>query len=398
MKFQFLPFALLIAALFNPAVLAQDEADDSAKIDPASLIDESRPIADRLTDVYSFAQKATVHEQLDLVLEACDMIVNETEDEQQKNYAAELAGWANFRQGDLWLNEAIHAASSAGSETDSGSAAEAGEESNASEEADSDEEKVDVAESALTKAMASFDAALEISPALHRAEHGRGIVHSMRGDFEDALASFDRVVSNDSTFPQAHFNRAECCLKVGQLEEAIKSYSAGIELRPQDPAPYSGRGHAYFAQGNPQQALLDYRRTVQLEPHNPNGLINRGDAQLALGNWSKALDDYRAARSEDPQGPVATQRIAMIKAACPDVFYRNEPAAYELALAAIELNDGKATAVTLDTLAAAQASNGWFEDAVQTMELAEQLSPEKFTKAMAERKKMYQAGNPYILK
>ena len=84
-------------------------------------------------------------------------------------------------------------------------------------------------------------------------------------------------------------------------------------------------------------------------------------------------------------------------ATCPDVRYRNETAAYELALKAIELQ-GKANVTTLDTLAASQAAIGWFEDAVQSLELAEEMSSEEFTEQMEARKKLYEAKSAFLLK
>ena len=87
-------------------------------------------------------------------------------------------------------------------------------------------------------------------------------------------------------------------------------------------------------------------------------------------------------------------RLAWILATCPDVRLRNEPQAYEFALMAISL-DGRANAITIDTLAAAQAANGWYEDAVVSLSRIDQIDPAGNSDEIESRKKLYEAERPF---
>ncbi len=217
----------------------------------------------------------------------------------------------------------------------------------------------------------------------------------MQGKYQQAVDCFQLVVEQNPKFAEAHLNLAECLLHMGEAEKALASFDAGVTLRPQDPGAYSSRGHAYMTLGQPKKALQDYKRCVQLLPDNAQALLNRGDAFREVGEWEKALDDYMAARKRAVQSPIPCQRMSWMLATCPDLKLRNEGAAYELAVQAIQLR-GRANAQLLDTLAAAQAANGWYEEAAPNAFQIEMIDPAGFSSDVEKRVELYQARQAFV--
>jgi hypothetical protein len=82
----------------------------------------------------------------------------------------------------------------------------------------------------------------------------------------------------------------------------------------------------------------------------------------------------------------------------PDPAYRNADEAARLAKAAFEMNRGRMP-LSLDTLAAAHAEAGKFDEALRTQEqaiaLAKEIGDEKLVAELEKRLAPYRDGKPY---
>lgn len=74
-----------------------------------------------------------------------------------------------------------------------------------------------------TKAIASYDKALEITPDDDEAWYNRGIALRKLGRLEDAIASFDKALEIKPDKHIAWYNRGNVLDDLGRLEEAIAS-------------------------------------------------------------------------------------------------------------------------------------------------------------------------------
>ena len=81
-------------------------------------------------------------------------------------------------------------------------------------------------------------------------------------------------------------------------------------------------------------------------------------------------------------------------ATCPDARFRDAARAVRAAERSIEL-DGGEDYLYLDTLAAAFASAGRFDEAKSTLATALAMAPEPKRPPMVKRLELYQQGNPY---
>ncbi len=133
---------------------------------------------------------------------------------------------------------------------------------------------------------------------------------------------------------------------------------------------------------------------MELSPDSADYLADRADIHASMGAWQQAADDYRrAVRLNDSLGR-AYMGAAWVMATCPEERFRDEQLAIESADKAIEL-DGDADWRYLDTLAAAQASAGQYDQAQKSIAAAIEKAPAAQAAALKHRQKLYAEGKPY---
>jgi tetratricopeptide (TPR) repeat protein len=244
------------------------------------------------------------------------------------------------------------------------------------------------------EALEDFQAAIELDGNLWRAIHNRGVSYATLGDYQHAVEDFNRTLELNPRYPNAWFNRGELRYEQRDFQGAVSDYSQAIQLAPGDAAAYNSRGHAYYRLGQYRSALRDYSSAVGLEPRNAAAYTNRGDAYADQGYYAQAADDYRTAVQFDEKLGRAYQSAAWLMATCPQEQYRNAELALESAQKAIEL-DGDADYRYLETLAAAQASAGKFDEAQETQKRVIKLAPKSDAERHQARLELYRRGVPY---
>jgi len=243
-------------------------------------------------------------------------------------------------------------------------------------------------------ALKDFAAAVGLDPTLWRAVHNRGVSYATLGKYPQAIADFDRTIKLRPNYPNAYFNRGELLYEMADYPAAIEDYNQAIRLAPQDSAAYNSRGHAKYRLHKHREAIQDYSEAIQRQPDNAAAYTNRGDAYADLRQWGKAAEDYRSAIRHNPKLGRAYQSAAWLMATCPDRQFRNSRLAVPTAERAIEL-DGEEDFRNLATLAAAHATAGHFDEAVQAQEKVLKIAPKKDYVRNERRLKLYQQHMPF---
>jgi len=184
-------------------------------------------------------------------------------------------------------------------------------------------------------------------------------------------------------------------------DRAIADLTKAIEQDPSDKAAYELRGICYVCkkEKNYDLARADFDAIIRLDPQNGRAYQHRGSVYYAQHQYANAKADFARAIALNPEDPRAYNSMAWLMATSPDSNYRDGVKAVELARKACEFSSWRLPSM-IDTLAAAYAEDGKFNDAVA----AENQALEKWShwrnvdasvKAARERIALYEAGKPY---
>ena len=152
-----------------------------------------------------------------------------------------------------------------------------------------------------------------------------------------------------------------------------------------------------MAAGDPSRALLHLKRACELAPARADYLERLASALARHGFAAEAIAAYRAMLARAPDSVVPLNELAWILATQPDPALRRPEEALQLAQRASELTRRRSASV-LDTLAAAHAAAGQFEQAREEADLALELaasSPAELAGEIAERLALYRRNLPY---
>jgi tetratricopeptide (TPR) repeat protein len=145
-----------------------------------------------------------------------------------------------------------------------------------------------------------------------------------------------------------------------------------IQLMPGIVKAYELRGTARKSLGNLEGALADFNEAVKLAPSAVMPYNYRAGVHYARQNYAAAVRDHMEALKRDPRHSGTFNQLAWVWSTCPDPDVRNGQRARECATRACELTEW-GEAGFLDTLAAACAECGEFDDAVKWQEKAMEL-------------------------
>jgi protein O-mannosyl-transferase len=148
------------------------------------------------------------------------------------------------------------------------------------------------------------------------------------------------------------------------VDEAIARFQTVLKLQPALGLAHNNLAMAWLRKGRPREAIARYEAFLKLEPDHTYGLSS----------------------------------LAWVLATWPEAEIRDRTRALELAQRANDLSGGEDPMI-LRTLAAAQAENGRFEEAVKTarraLERAEAASDRGLGDALRAQLERYEAGAPF---
>ena len=211
-----------------------------------------------------------------------------------------------------------------------------------------------------------------------------------------AFTAWGIIKSERDTAASGYRWEAYRAMDRGELGVALREFTKAIETNSSDGSLYGDRGYIHHKLRKYPEAIEDYSQAIEIGPdeHRVIYFFNRGVSYQESGDYSKAKLDYEFALKLQPDDVECRNTLAWILATSPDETLRDGPASLALAQKCLDGTD-EPKWYLLDTLAAAQAECGRFEDAVKTQTKVVELAPSEEKDECRQTLNLYREGTPY---
>jgi tetratricopeptide (TPR) repeat protein len=324
-----------------------------ADVSPSIISNCDETPAGWLEQAQHAAKDANSPEELSSIVEFCDRGLRGTPDEKQSASLRRLSAWAHNRRGELLAD------------------------ANQSDDA-----------------LTDFQAAISLDPTCSLAIHNRAVTLAQQNQFDAALRDFNRVIELNPGLAVAYRNRAELLAALGRMEEAISDYNQALDSLPNDAQLYRDRAYAYQHLGDFSKSMADFNRALEIVPGDPDAMTQRGNLAAEQGNYDQAVDDFQRALAKDPNWAEAHRSLAWLAATCPNPNFQNPHEAIAAAERAAKLAPANDYLI-LDTLAAAHASAGHFDQAGGLQQQAIACAPPEIAPSLKQRLALYRNGQAF---
>jgi tetratricopeptide (TPR) repeat protein len=243
-------------------------------------------------------------------------------------------------------------------------------------------------------AISDYRAAIEFDPRCWRALHNRSVALAQNGQFADAFDDVCKVVEINPEFAKAYSNRATLYVQAGDFKRALADYESALKVDGQLLPALVGHGRVCHMAGRLEDALASFNAAIDQDGEQAEIICSRGDLLVDLGRYKEALEDYARAIDLNPRFEHAYRNGAWLLATCPDEGVRDAEGALKGAEAALKCGYGERHAA-LDTLAAALANAGRYDEAVGMIGQALEVAPPEARPAYEARQRLYKARQPF---
>ncbi len=195
-----------------------------------------------------------------------------------------------------------------------------------------------------------------------------------------------------------HYNLANVLAEEGDLEQAIKHYSEALRIKPSYFTAQNNLANTLLRLGRAEQAIVHYSEALRIKADYADAHYNLGNVMGTRGRNREAAEHFRQVLRFDPDHTGALNNLAWLLATWPDGSFRNAAEAVRLARRLCQVTDNNDPGA-LDTLAAAYAESGQFDQAVATairaLRLARSSSLTSLAMKIQARLQLYQNRQPF---
>ena len=147
------------------------------------------------------------------------------------------------------------------------------------------------------EALASYERALEMDPAIAGAWDGRGDALMMTGSYEKAARSYDRALSIDPLTARTWYHKGNALAMLLRFEEALACYEEAVRIDPSFAEAWNRKGVVHNRLGRYQEALESFEKALSLEPGYAAVWNSKSWAHQMLGEAEAAKEAYERARA-----------------------------------------------------------------------------------------------------
>jgi len=251
------------------------------------------------------------------------------------------------------------------------------------------------------EAVLHLSKAVRISPIFSDARNNLGKVFLKHGKLNEAIACFNELIKRKQDSAEVYYHLAMALSMQKKYDDAIKCLAKVLMLNPEYPGAHRKIGAVLLATGKIDEAIPHLNEALPTSTDQAQVYAELGAAYNQLGKYKPAIQNWTKAAELEPNSTGVLNNLAWLLATVNDASVRDADKAVKFALRACELTEHK-NPVILDTLAAAYAAAGRFNDAIATAEQAINIvkasGRNDIINEIQNRVELYKAGRAYIQK
>jgi tetratricopeptide (TPR) repeat protein len=248
----------------------------------------------------------------------------------------------------------------------------------------------------LEQAIDHYQQALQIMPDAAEAHNNLGAALMTKGEFDRAATHLAQALRIKPNYAEAWLNLGKVLARQGKLDEAVADYLEALRIRSDYSEAHANLGAALAAQGKFEESKGHFALALQVTPADVFALYQLGLVCYREGSNGEAVTHLRRVLRLRPEWPDALNTLAWILATQEDPPKGDIEESVRLAQRARELAEQPAM---LDTLAAAYAAGGRFEEAIETarqaLALASSSGETELAGEITRRLQLYESRQPY---
>jgi len=256
-------------------------------------------------------------------------------------------------------------------------------------------------EGRLSEAVLHLSKAVQIYPENSDARKSLGMIFLKQGKHNEATACFNELIKRKPDSAEGYYSMGLVLGMQKKYDDAAKYLAKALELNPKYPDAHNKMGAALLVMRKTDEALVYLNEALRISANDAEVYINLGTAYNQLGNYELAIQNWNRALELKPDSAEVLNNLAWLYATVGDSSVQDANKAIELAERACELT-GHKKAEFLDTLAAAYAAGGRFDEAKATAEkaldAAKAAKQEDLAGRIENRLQLYQEGRRYLPK
>ena len=105
----------------------------------------------------------------------------------------------------------------------------------------------------------------------------KGNIHGKLGRSDEAIATYDKALSLNPALADARIGRANIFRTVKRFDEAVADYETALKLNPGLAGAWLGRGNVSYDQKRYDEALAAYDKALALKPDLTEAWLGRGN-------------------------------------------------------------------------------------------------------------------------
>jgi tetratricopeptide (TPR) repeat protein len=243
-----------------------------------------------------------------------------------------------------------------------------------------------------------FHRAILAEPTMAEAYYDLGTLLLEQGRSDEAAKCYRLALSLQPDYALVNSNLAKILVEEGKLDEAIPLYERAVKTSPKLAELRYNLALTYRTVGRLDEAISQFRTAIELNPGLADAYLELGRTFAQARRYGEAIQTFRRGLEVEPRHMIMGNEMAWLMATAPEAAVRNAPQAIQIGERLVELTSRKEPK-PLDTLAAAYAEAGRFDEAVATahdaLALAGAQNQSNLVQAISIRLKNYENHEPY---